>query len=82
MNKDNIKKFTTILLFLLRSCFEVQGQTKTTLITGVVKTESGDFVPHSTIFSPKLNKKIAFLLLDNLTQKANFKLHYLYQTIV
>ena len=74
--KDNIMKFTTlyILLFLLCSCFEVQGQTKTTLITGVVKTESGEFVPHSTIFFSKVKQKNRILASGQSNSKGEFQI--------
>ena len=34
---------------------EMNGQIQTTLIDGVVKTESGDFVPHASVSLATLN---------------------------
>lgn len=67
-------KFTTLslLIFLLCSYSEAQGQTKTTLITGVVKTELGEFVPYTTIFISKVKQKNCVLASGQSDSKGEF----------
>lgn len=69
-------KFTTLylLIFLFCFCSEAQGQTKTTLITGVVKTELGELVPYTTIFISKIKQKNHVLASAQSNSKGEFQI--------
>lgn len=63
-----------LLMFTLCSCFEAKGQIKATQITGVVKTELGDFVPNATIFISKVKQRNNILVSGQSNSKGEFRI--------
>lgn len=57
-HKLNIMRtfLTSIVMLALFIPVEMNRQIQTTLIDGVVKTESGDFVPHASVYVTKLRQ--------------------------
>lgn len=62
------------LLFAILSYHEIKGQTKNTLITGVIQTEQGEKVSHATVYISHVNQKNRVLASGQSNTKGEFSI--------
>ena len=74
MNKNRI--YSTILMMLtLFYSIEANGQARTTLFKGAVKTEQGFFVPYANVYITKLRQKAKVLASTQCNSKGEYQIN-------
>ena len=74
MNKNRI--YTTIIMMLtLFYSIEANGQARTTLFKGAVKTEQGFFVPYANVYITKLRQKAKVLASTQCNSKGEYQIN-------
>ena len=74
MNKNRIYS-TIIMMLTLFYSIEANGQARTTLFKGAVKTEQGLFVPYANVYITKLRQKAKVLASTQCNSKGEYQIN-------
>ena len=74
MNKNRIY-YTIIMMLTLFYSIEANGQARTTLFKGAVKTEQGLFVPYANVYITKLRQKAKVLASTQCNSKGEYQIN-------
>ena len=72
---EAIRVYITIIIILtLFNSIEANGQARTTLFKGAVKTEQGFFVPYATVYITKLRQRTSVLASTQCNSKGEYQI--------
>ena len=74
MNNNRIY-YTIIMMLTLFYSIEANGQARTTLFKGAVKTEQGFFVPYANVYITKLRQKAKVLASTQCNSKGEYQIN-------